>query len=79
MGQAVSAIFVVVGLVVGLGAAGVAIAWLNDRRLAAIARRNPEASPREILEARFAKGEIDEAEFNLRMNRLLLGPRLELD
>jgi len=73
------AIVVVVTLVFGLGAAGVAIGWLNDRRVAAIAQRTPKETPREILEARFAAGEIDEAEFNRRMNRLLLGPRLELD
>jgi uncharacterized membrane protein len=79
VGQAVEAIVAVVGLVFGLGAAGVGISWLNDRRVAAIARRYPKASPREILEARFAKGEIDEAEFNRRMSRLMLGPTLELD
>ena len=77
--NAFAAVVVVAGLVFGTGAAGVAIAWLNDRRHAAIGRRAPKMTPREILEARFAAGEIDEKEFNSRMNRLLLGPPLELD
>jgi len=77
--QAFAAIVVVAGLVFGTGAAGVAIAWLNDRREASLAKRRPTLSPREILETRFAAGEIDEAEFNKRMNRLMLGPPLELD
>jgi uncharacterized membrane protein len=77
--NALVAITVVAGLVFGTGAAGVAIAWLNDRRHAAIAKRNPKMTPREILEARFAAGEIDEHEFNSRMSRLMLGPTLELD
>jgi uncharacterized membrane protein len=68
-----------VGLVGGLGVAGVAIAWLNDRRQAALERRNPPLDPKEILEHRFARGEIDEAEFNRRMHRLTYGPPLELD
>ena len=79
MGQAFEAVFIITGLVCGTGAAGVAIAWLNDRRHAAIERRNPRLNPREILEARFAAGDIDEVEFNRRMNRLMLGPTLELD
>ena len=77
--QAFEAIVIVTGLIFGTGAAGVAIAWLNDRRHAAIDRRRERLSPREILEARFAAGDIDEAEFNRRMNRLMLGPTLELD
>jgi uncharacterized membrane protein len=77
--QALEAIVIVTGLIFGCGASGVAIAWLNDRRHAAIDRRRPRLSPREILEARFAAGDIDEVEFNRRMNRLLIGPTLELD
>lgn len=77
--DAIAAVVVVSGLVFGTGAAGVAIAWLNDRRHAAIDKRTPKMSPREILEARFAAGDIDEHEFNSRMNRLLLGPTFELD
>jgi uncharacterized membrane protein len=77
--QAFAAVVVVTGLVFGCGAAGVAIAWLNDRREAAIGKRRGRLSPREILEARFAAGDIDEAEFNRRMSRLMLGPTLELD
>lgn len=79
MEQAFAAVVVVAGLVFGTGAAGVAIAWLNDRRHAAIDKRSPKMNPREILEARFAAGDIDEPEFNKRMNRLMLGPPLELD
>ena len=79
MEQAFAAVIVVSGLVFGTGAAGVAIAWLNDRRHHAIDRRTQRLSPREILEARFAAGDIDEAEFNKRMSRLMLGPTLELD
>ena len=79
MEQAFAAVVVVAGLVFGTGAAGVGIAWLNDRRHAAIAKRQPRMTPREILEARFAAGEIDEHEFNSRMSRLMLGPTLELD
>lgn len=79
MQQAVFAITVICALVFGLGATGVGIAWLNDKRQAAISRPGKGPSPRDILEARFAAGEIDEQEFNRRMNRLLLGPPLELD
>ncbi|MDP1794974.1 MAG: SHOCT domain-containing protein [Acidimicrobiales bacterium] len=79
MQQAVFAITVICALVFGLGATGVGIAWLNDKRLGALGKPGPGPTPRDILEARFATGEIDEAEFNRRMNRLLLGPPLELD
>ncbi|HVV37907.1 MAG TPA: hypothetical protein VHC63_14960 [Acidimicrobiales bacterium] len=79
MEDAIAAIFVVVGLVGGLGFAGVAIAWLNDRRHAALERRSPPLDPKAILERRFALGEIDEHEFNRRMHRLTYGPPLELD
>jgi uncharacterized membrane protein len=79
VGDAIAAVVVVSGLIFGCGAAGVAIAWLNDRRHAAIDRRHPKLNPREILEARFAAGDIDEAEFNRRMTRLMIGPTLELD
>lgn len=77
--DAFSAVVVVTGLIFGCGAAGVGIAWLNDRRHAAVGRRRPSMTPREILEARYAAGDIDEAEFNRRMSRLVLGPTLELD
>ena len=79
MEQAFAAVVVVTGLVFGCGAAGVAIAWLNDRREHAISKRSPKLDPKQILEARFAAGEIDEVEFNRRMSRLVLGPTLELD
>ncbi|MGI8807472.1 MAG: hypothetical protein ACR2KK_06465 [Acidimicrobiales bacterium] len=68
-----------VTLVAGCGGAGVALAWLNDRRLVANARRQPVLDPKAVLELRFAKGEIDEGEYNLRMHRLTYGPPLELD
>ena len=68
----------VVILVAGGGGAGVGLAWLNDRRHAANARRAPVAEPKQILEARFAAGDIDEAEFNRRMRTLTYGPPLEL-
>lgn len=71
--------FGLVALVFGTGVAGVGIAWLNDRRIAANARRMPPADPRRILEARFASGEIGEDEFNRASHRLLMGPPLELD
>jgi uncharacterized membrane protein len=77
--DAIAAIFVIVGIVGGLGLVGVATAWLNDRRQAAIERRSPPLDPKEILERRFALGEIDETEFNRRMHRLTYGPPLELD
>lgn len=66
-------------LVAGGGGAGVGLAWLNDRRHAANARRIPEREPKQILEARFAAGEIDEPEFNRRMRALVYGPPLEID
>ena len=68
----------VVVLVAGTGTAGVALAWLNDRRHAAAVRALPRPDAKQILEARFASGEIDEAEFNQRMHRLQYGPPLEL-
>ena len=79
VGQVVFAVLSVSGFIFGIGAAGVAIAWLNDKRQVALARQMPQQTPREILEKRFAKREIDEAEFNRRLSRLLLGPTLELD
>jgi hypothetical protein len=65
--------------VAGCGAAGVALAWLNDRRLEAIRRRTPPLDAKTILETRFAKGEINEDEYNRRMHRLLYGPPIELE
>ena len=78
-GDPLGIVVLVAGLTFGCGAAGVAVSWLNDRREAAIAKRKPRLTPREILEARFAAGDIDEAEFNSRMSRLMIGPTLELD
>ncbi len=69
----------IIVLVLGCGGAGVAIAWLNDRREAARARRLPPPDPKRVLESRFAKGEIDEAEYARRMHVLMYGPPLELD
>ena len=65
--------------VAGTGAAGVGLAWLNDRRLAAAARRLPPPDPKAMLETRLAKGEIDEAEYARKMHVLVYGPPLELD
>jgi uncharacterized membrane protein len=79
VGEVIAAIVVTAGIVFGLGASGVGIAWLNDKRQAALMRQQPTLTPREILEHRFARGEIDEAEFNRRLNRLLIGPTLEID
>lgn len=67
----------VVVIVLGTGGAGVAIAWLNDRRHAAKAR-HPQPDAKTVLQHRFAKGEIDEAEFTSRMHVLTYGPPLEL-
>jgi uncharacterized membrane protein len=58
---------------------GVGIAWVNDRRVAAITRRNPPDDPKRILEARFAKGELDEVEYARKMHLLMYGPPLELE
>jgi len=66
-------------LVTGCGGAGVALAWLNDRRQIARERRLPKPDARSILETRFAKGEIDETELHRRMHALVYGPPLELD
>ena len=65
--------------VLGVGGGGVGLAWLNDRRHAANARRLPPVDPKATLEARLATGEIDEAEFNRRMRALVYGPPLELE
>ena len=69
----------VVIIVFGSGTAGVGVAWLNDRRLAAAARRMPPRDAKAILEERLAKGEIDQAEFNQKMHTIVFGPPLELD
>jgi uncharacterized membrane protein len=66
-------------LVAGGGGAGVGLAWLNDRRHAANARRAPVREPKQILGERFAAGEIDEPEFNRRMRSLVYGPPFEID
>ena len=63
----------------GASGVGVAAAWLNDRRLAAQARRLPPPDPKQVLEARFAAGDIDEREFHRRMHALVYGPPLELE
>ena len=36
-------------------------------------------SPEQVLATRFAKGEIDEAEYSRRLSVLRLGPPLEID
>ena len=69
----------VVVAVAGTGVAGVGLAWLNDRRLAAASRRLPAPDPKAVLETRLAKGEIDEAEYARKMHLLVYGPPLELD
>jgi uncharacterized membrane protein len=73
----IEAAIAVILLVLGLGAVGIGLAWLNDVRLS-VAMRRPPADPKAILEERFARGEIDDAEFARRMHRLVYGPPLEL-
>ena len=41
-------------------------------------RRAPEIDPAAILAERFARGEIDEAEYSHRLTVIRLGPPLEL-
>lgn len=41
-------------------------------------RRELHVDPQQVLAARFARGEIDEAEYSRRMSILRLGPPLEL-
>ena len=45
---------------------------------AAKKRRELQVDPQQVLAARFARGEIDEAEYSRRMSILRLGPPLEL-
>jgi hypothetical protein len=66
-------------IVFGSGTAGVAIAWLNDRRVAANARRVPRPDPKVLLGARLANGDIDDVEYARKMHLLLYGPPLEFD
>jgi uncharacterized membrane protein len=73
-----SAIAIVL-LVAGCGGAGVGLAWLNDRRHAARDRAHPPETAKQILETRYAKGELDHVEFTRRMHALTYGPPLELD
>lgn len=68
-----------VTLILGCGGAGIGLAWLNDRRHDAKAKRLPAQDPRTVLEMRFAAGEMDEAEFTRRMRLLVYGPPIELD
>jgi uncharacterized membrane protein len=79
VGDAIQAIVVVAGLVFGLGAAGVGVAWLNDKRAAALGRRAPALTPKEILERLYAAGEIDDNEFARRMDYLMLESPDQLD
>lgn len=79
LGGVIEVTIAVVALVFGCGGAGVGIAWLNDRRRAAAARRIPKEDARAMLERRLAKGEIDEAEYARKMHLLMFGPPLELD
>ena len=69
----------IVILVAGGGGAGVGLAWLNDRRHIARARALPAHNPKDVLDGRFAAGEIDEREYSRRVHMLLYGPPLELD
>ena len=41
-------------------------------------RRELSVDPQQVLAARFARGEIDEAEYSRRLSILRLGPPLEL-
>ena len=41
--------------------------------------RLPPPDPKQVLEARFAAGEIDERQFHRRMHALVYGPPLELE
>jgi hypothetical protein len=72
-------IVMVTGIVAGVGGAGVGIAWLDDRRKAALQRRAPALTPREILERLYAAGEIDDNEFARRMDFLMLDAPDQLD
>ncbi len=74
----VSGIIAVLSLVGGLGAVAVGLVWALEK-VDQASRKRPRLSPREVLEMRFATGEIDETEFNRRMHRLTYGPPLELD
>lgn len=72
---------VAIGLVIvtaGSCGAGVATAWLNDRRVEAKKRRKLKPEAKAILGQRLASGEITEEEYNRKMHLLVYGPPLEL-
>ena len=70
----ISALTVLAVLVISLIAGGISGVWhfYVKKQLAV-----PE-DPRRILDTRFAKGEIDEAEYTRRLTVLQLGPPLDL-
>jgi putative membrane protein len=55
--------------------AAVAIFWLETRS-SAVARRRHPVDPEQILAERFARGELDEAEYSSRLTTLRVGPPL---
>ena len=67
--------FAVVMLVVFLFIMGLSYGDELMKRLLPARRESPE----QVLAARFAKGEIDEAEYARRLSVLRLGPPLEID
>ena len=75
---AVGVIVGVAGTVFAVGAAGIGLAWLNDRRHDARERRQPSLDAKQLLELRYAEGSISEEEFDRRMHRLVYGPPFEL-
>jgi uncharacterized membrane protein len=67
--MAVIAAFILV-LYAGVELIGYLERWLKQRELA--------VDPEKVLTARFARGEIDEADFARRLSVLRMGPPLEL-
>ena len=67
--------FAVVMLVIFLFITGLSYGDELMKRILPSRRENPE----QLLASRFAKGEIDEAEYSRRLSVLRLGPPLEID
>ena len=67
--------FAVVMLVIFLFIMGLSYGDELMKRILPSRRENPE----QLLASRFAKGEIDEAEYSRRLSVLRLGPPLEID
>ena len=67
--------FAVVMLVIFLFIMGLSYGDELMKRLLPSRREDPE----QVLAARFAKGEIDEAEYSRRLSVLRLGPPLEIE